>query len=199
MINLINKIIRHIILKAEMGNWMSNSWKKSFLHFGSNSEIGYPGKITYPNHISIGDNCLILSNCRIENFLQDGFMPEIIIGNHCIIGYHFTILNASEVVLGNDVLIASHVLISSENHSMNPESDLPYINQPLITKSVAIGDGCWIGEKVCILPGVTIGKKSIIGAGSVVTKSIPDYCLAVGNPAKVIKKYNFEKHVWESI
>ena len=199
MIDIMKKIIRHFIVKAEMGNWMSYSWKKGFRQFGENSEIGYPGKITYPNHIDIGDNCLILSNCRIENFKYIDNSPEIILGNHCVIGYYFTILNASKVILGDDVLIASHVLITSENHSMNPESNESYISQPLISKPVIIGDGCWIGEKSCILPGVTIGKKSIIGAGSVVTKSIPDYCIAVGNPAKVVKKYSFETHKWETV
>ena len=82
---------------------------------------------------------------------------------------------------------------------MNPESDIPYMDQTLSSQPVIIEDGCWIGEKVCIMPGVTIGRKSIIGAGSIVTKSIPGYCIAVGNPAKVIKKYNFKSHNWESV
>ena len=86
-------------------------------------------------------------------------------------------------------------MISSENHGVDP--DLEYVDQPLISKPVTIGDGCWIGEKVCILPGVTIGKKCIVGAGSVVTKSIPNFSMAVGNPAKIIKHYDFDKHKWE--
>ena len=57
----------------------------------------------------------------------------------------------------------------------------------------------WIGEKVCIMSGVKIGRKCIIGGGSVVTKSIPDYSIAVGNPAHVIKQYNFKKHIWETV
>ena len=72
------------------------------------------------------------------------------------------------------------------------------MSQPLSAKNVYIGNGCWIGEQVCILSGVSIGEKCIIGAGSVVTKSIPDYCIAAGNPAKVLKKYNFETKRWES-
>ena len=62
--------------------------------------------------------------------------------------------------------------------------------------SVRIGEGCWIGERVCILPGITIGKKCVVGAGSIVTKNIPDYCMVAGSPAKVIKVYDFEKHAW---
>ena len=63
-------------------------------------------------------------------------------------------------------------------------------------KPVHIGDKVWVGESVCILPGVTIGECSIIGAGSVVTKSIPPYSIAVGTPAKVIKRYNFDTRSW---
>lgn len=62
-----------------------------------------------------------------------------------------------------------------------------------------IGDGTWIGEKVCILSNVSIGEKCIIGAGSVVTKSVPDYCVAVGNPAKVVKYWDDDKTEWNEV
>ena len=195
MINLLKRVISRI----ERGDWGTAKWKRSFRHFGEGSVIAYPGILQNPGNISIGEKTTIHSNSRIQCFRQCDKNSSIIIGDRCFIGYFFTILNASSVSLGNDVLIASHVLISSENHGINPESDIQYMDQPLVTKPVSIGDGCWIGEKVCILPGVSIGKKSIIGAGSVVTKSIPDYCIAAGNPAKVIKKYNFETHKWECV
>ena len=63
---------------------------------------------------------------------------------------------------------------------------------------VTIGEDSWIGENVCIC-GASIGKHCVIGANSVVTKDIPDYCVAAGIPAKVIKKYNFEKNSWDRI
>jgi acetyltransferase-like isoleucine patch superfamily enzyme len=91
----------------------------------------------------------------------------------------FTIL-ADKVKIGKNVLIASDVVITSENHSINPEANEPYSMQKLNTGSVSIEDGVWIGEKAIILPDVKIGKKSVVGAGSVVTKSIPPYCIAVG-------------------
>ena len=85
----------------------------------------------------------------------------------------------------------------SENHGIDPECSTPYMDQELTGLPVRIGTGCWIGEKVIILPGVSIGEKSIIGAGSIVTKKVPSYSIAVGNPAKIIKKYNFSTHRWE--
>jgi lipopolysaccharide O-acetyltransferase len=71
--------------------------------------------------------------------------------------------------------------------------------RPLNSLPVIISKNVWIGESVSILPGVRIGKASIIGANSVVTKDIPDYSIAAGNPAKVIKKYNFATRCWERI
>ena len=126
-------------------------------------------------------------------------VPEIIIGDGCNIGQRFSILAGGKVHIGNGVLIASDVLITSENHSIDPEAGALYMDQPLICKDVIIKNGCWIGEKVVIMPGVVIGEKSVIGAGSVVTKNIPDYSIAVGNPAKVIKQYDFENHKWDLI
>ena len=94
-------------------------------------------------------------------------------------------------------MIASGVAIIAENHGMDPECSVRYGNQPLDSKPITIANNCWLGEKVVILQGVSIGEWSIIGAGSVVTKSIPAYSIAVGNPAKVIKVYNKNKHCWE--
>ena len=127
--------------------------------------------------------------------------PSIIVGNRCYIGFGFTALSTanSKIEIGNDVLFASNVLITSENHGIDPETSIPYMNQELTGNEVSIGDGCWIGEKVIILPGVKIGKKCVIGAGSVVTKSVPDFSIAVGNPAKVIKRYDFSKKKWECL
>lgn len=168
---------------------------------GTNSVVMLPK--TYDNNqgnVYIGNNVTIYFNSRIQLF------PDSVNANKKIsvqiedgvwIGQGFSLLAGEDITIGKDTVIASDVLITSENHSMDPESDIPYKDQELIRKPVIIGKGCWIGEKVCILPGVTIGDKCVIGASSVVTKSIPDYCIAAGNPAKIIKKYNFDAHQWE--
>ncbi|MGE7544932.1 acyltransferase [Sporosarcina newyorkensis] len=97
--------------------------------------------------------------------------------------------NEGEIVIKDDVLIAPGVHIYVNNHEF-ARIDIP-INQQGYTpsQSVVIEEGAWIGANVVILPGVKIGKNAVIGAGSIVTKSIDSYCLAVGNPAKVIKEF----------
>lgn len=147
------------------------------------------------NHLSLGKKIRFGSDLRIQSFCG----KKIKIGDNVYAGNRVSILVGDEIVIGNDVLIASDVCITSENHQTNPEEKKSYGKQPLIIKPVRIGDGCWIGEKSIILPGVSIGKRSVIGAGSIVTKDVPDYCIAVGNPAKVIKKYDFKNHIWEKL
>lgn len=191
------KCIYNIVFRNGFG---SKRWKNKFGSFGMGATIDYPAVLQDVNHTHIGENTTILSNSRIQNYSnKSDKIDGIYIGDGCYFGFGLSLLNASKILIGNSVLIASNVLISSENHGMNPESDIPYMDQDLIARDVVIKDGAWIGQNVCILPGVTIGEKSIIGAGSIVTKSIPDYCIAAGNPAKVIKKYDFSSHKWVSI
>lgn len=173
--------------------------KRGFAFFGTRSSIEKPYlQLSGVKGISIGENVTILKNCRLSVYGEISNI-SILIGDRSYISFGFTALSTSDstIKIGKDVLIASNVLISSENHGINPELNIPYMRQNLTSNSVSIGDGCWIGEKVIILPGVDIGKKSIVGAGAVVTKSIPDYSIAVGNPARVIKRYDFTKRSWK--
>lgn len=192
-------IICVFILKSEI----SNKTKKKFNKFGYNSVINKPFiQLNGLEKISIGDNTVILKGARLSVFNSEKTNENIIdIGKNCYFCYGVSILSdsKSKIIIGNEVLIASNVLITSENHGINPELTVPYMNQELTSGDVYIGDGTWIGERVCILPGVNIGKKCVIGAGSVVTKSVPDFSIAVGNPAKVIKKYDFILHKWVSV
>ncbi len=185
-----------IICKQEIGYLQ----KKKFREFGRKSIIARPFlQLSGCQNIVIGDNTTILTNSRLSVYGNDSNTTNILIGNNCYIGFGFSALASSKakIVVGNNVLFASNVIVTNENHGMDPESSVPYMNQELTARDVSIGDGCWIGEKVCILPGVSIGEKCISGAGLVVTKSIPDYSVAVGNPAKVLKIYNFESKRWE--
>lgn len=173
-------------------------YKRQFLAFGKESVVFHPANIPDRKFIAIGSNVTILPNARMQvyNALTGG-NANITIGNNCYIGASLSVLAGANITIGNDVLIASDVLITSENHGMDVESDMPYMSQRLECRPVSIGDGCWIGEKAVILPGVTIGRKCIIGASAVVTKDIPDYSVAVGVPAKVIRTWDFRNHIWK--
>ena len=102
-------------------------------------------------------------------------------------------------MIGSNSMFGSSCFISDENHGMDPADSKRYECQPLQLSTVIIGENCWIGEKAIILPGVTIGDNAVIGAGSVVTRDIPANTIAVGNPARVIKSFNYDKREWETV
>lgn len=159
-------------------------------------------KFREPRFIKIGDSCAIGENSylycwRIYKYkdITQQVYGSITIGDNFRATRNLTIQACGDLKIGNNVLIASDVFICDYNHgTFNVEDS--YLNNELILSHVEICDGVWIGQGTYILPGVTIGRNSIIGAGSVVTKSIPGYSIAVGNPAKVIKHYNLEEKCW---
>lgn len=111
------------------------------------------------------------------------------------IGHYAHIIAKESVVIENNVLIADKVFISDSTHSYE-DIEVPIIRQDVrMISPVTIGEGSWLGENVCVC-GASIGKHCVIGANSVVTENIPDYCVAVGSPAKVVKKYDIEKKEW---
>ena len=152
--------------------------------------------------LNVGKNVSIGKDARflfISSYYGSKYKPSVIIGDNVFIGNRFSILWAAPIEIGKNTLIASDVMISSENHGINPESAETYGAVPLDAEPVEIGDGCWLGEKSCIMPGVVLGRRCIVAASAVVTKSFPPYSLVAGVPAKVIKVYNFATHQWESV
>ena len=137
--------------------------------------------------------------CRFD---LPGEKKTLFIGENCEMGDNTHIVAHEKVVIGSNVLVASKVFISDTNHGVygGEYQDSPEIipnNKRLVTAPVIIGSNTWIGENVVILAGANIGEGSIIGANSVVTGNINHFTIAVGAPAREVKKYNFENKVWE--
>lgn len=153
-------------------------------------------------HVSSGKKIQIGSLVQIRPYC-DLFAGDVfIIGNNCDIGTRTRI--AGKVVICDDVLIGPDVFICSYDHSYKD------INTPVIKQheyepcrnghqEIKIGSGTWIGIHSVISGDVHIGKHCIVGANSVVTKDISDYCVVAGNPAKIIKRYNAETEKWERV
>ena len=122
---------------------------------------------------------------------------NIFVGKNCFINYNCTILDNARVTLGDNCLLAPNVSIYTAGHALHPQSRVLGYEYGI---EVIIGNNVWIGGNTVILPGVHIGDNVVIGAGSVVTKDIPDWSFAAGNPCRVIrtiteedKKYYFKK------
>jgi len=143
------------------------------------------------NKFELGESSVVEDFATVNNGVGD-----VIIGDRTIIGIGNVIIGP--VKIGNDVMFAQNIVASGLNHGYEDVS-LPPSVQKVNTALITINDNVWIGANSIITAGVTIGKHAIIGGGSVVTKDIPDYTVAVGNPAKVVKKYNFELNKWERV
>lgn len=167
--------------------------------------IRFPFDIRNRKLIQIGNGLTTGYGCRIEaHQINSDTNIKIFMGEGIEINDYVHIASGEKIIFGNHVLIASKVFITDINHGIYSGSfqDNPFSipnKRKLSTSPVIIEDNVWIGESVCIMPGVKIGKGSIIGALSVVTKNIPENSIAVGNPAKVIKIYNSEKKEWEVV
>lgn len=118
------------------------------------------------------------------------------IGNNCRIGLGNVIIGP--VNIGNDVILAQNVVVSGLNHTYE-NVEVPISMQRATVGAIVIEDDCWIGANVVITAGVTIGKHSVVAGGAVVTKNIPPFSVAVGNPARVIKQYNTTSKTWEKV
>ena len=169
--------------------WISNEFKS----FGSDSTIGYPIVLLGGKYISLGSKICLGERGVLtawDSYMDESFTPNIIIGNNTSIGEDFHITAIDKIVIGDNVLMGKKITITDNSHgkvdveslAIAPAKRFLYSKGPVIIK-----DGVWIGEKATILPGVTIGKNSIIGANAVVISDIPDNCVAAGVPAKVVR------------
>ena len=143
------------------------------------------------NNFSLGNYSVIEDFTTINNAVGD-----VTIGDKTIIGIGSVVIGP--VAIGNNVLIAQNIVMSGLNHGYE-DIHLPPSEQDVTCKQIIINDNVWIGANSVITAGVTLGKHCVIGAGSIVTKSIPEYSVAVGNPAKIIKKYNTVSKNWDSV
>jgi acetyltransferase-like isoleucine patch superfamily enzyme len=176
--------------------------------------LASPRIIKNPDRIFIGDDVSIgmgsILKAQRENrvrLLEDGeyvekiqkYDSKIVIGNRVSATSVLHIAAFKEIIIEDDVLIASNVFICDGSHGFE-NTDIPYRYQNIVNiQPIRIKKGCWLGQNVVIMPGVTIGEFCIIGANSVVTKSVPDKSIAVGSPARVLKRWDENNKKWISV
>ena len=153
-----------------------------YQHRGRGSKIYWSARMDTPPYrrFWLGRKSVVESYCCINNAVGD-----VTIGDNTRIGIHCTVIGP--VCIGNHVNLAQGITVTALNHNFE-DTNRRIDEQGISTKPVVIGDDVWIGAQCIILKGVTIGARSIIGAGSVVTKDIPADCVAAGNPCRIIKK-----------
>lgn len=197
ILGFISRIVFPLSFEKKVGKQLNRiyTWRlaKSFKKLeGDSSLIRRKITLWHPENISIGKNIHIFSNCILATHPCDivASNPELIIGDNCEIGENTHITCANRIVIGNGLLTGRRCTITDNSHGESLIENLgvrPRMRKSFSKGPVHIGDNVWLGDNVVVLPGVSIGNGCIIGANAVVTKDIPAYSVAVGNPAKVVK------------
>ena len=156
-------------------------------------------RINKPKLVSLGKYvCLDRYVSIFINKISE-ITPNVIIGDNVLIGGFSSIGCSNSIVIEDNVILAPHVHITDRNHSYE-DVQTPIRKQPAVSPGpVIIGKGSWLGYGSQVMPNVKIGKHCVVAAGSVVTRDIPDYCVVVGIPARVIKRYNENTESWERV
>ncbi len=190
----LSKLWKWISINAAIGPTSIRG--KRFGSFGEGSIILFPTTTIFnENYIHIGAKTMIGEHVALSAGMMPGQKcltnPVVKIGDRCLIGRGSGIVGHLSIVIGNDVWTGHHVYITDQSHGYEDISR-PISEQSQPERAVSIGDGSWLGHGVVVLPGAKIGKHVAVGANSVVTGELPDFCVAVGSPARVIKQYTNE-------
>ena len=188
---LIHRMSEWIALHGAIGP--NTSRGRRFARFGEGSVICFPPTTIFnESYIEIGSNTMIGPNVALSAGMVPGqkcvTSPVVRIGDRCLIGRGSGIVGHLAIDIGDDVWTGHHVYITDQNHGYL-DVNLPISLQSQPERPVTIGEGSWLGHGTVVLPGATIGRHVVIGANSVVTGEIPDYSVAVGAPARVIRRY----------
>ena len=140
------------------------------------------------NKFHLGAGSTIEALSTINNGVGD-----VVIGDNTLVGIGNVLIGP--VTIGNNVILAQYIVASGLNHEYKDPAT-PIQMQPVTTATIVIEDDCWIAANAVITAGVTIGKHSVVAAGAVVTRDIPPFSIAAGNPARVIKRYDAAAKEW---
>lgn len=216
---ILRKAKRKLILKLALEIHKVNEYvaKETLPKFGNSPEnlkIDLPRRIINPERIFIGNNVSLGPGSFIYALTQyptismrhptkqqplQEFDSKIVIGNNVTSTADLQLAAQSEIRIEDDVMFASNIHINDGFHGM-ADANVPYKYQEISRiNAILIKKGSWIGQNVVIFPGVTVGECAIIGSNSVVTKSIPSRCIAMGIPAKVVKTWDDSLHSWISV
>ncbi len=158
-----------------------------------------PWKIRGRANVSVGKRSVIMPGSHLEAISVYGeqrFQPSITIGNDVYIGRQCFMTATRGLVIGDGSVFGDNVYLGDSLHGTDPTKGL-IMRQNLESKGpIVIGDNCFLGYRVAVTPGVTLGEWCVVGANSVVTKSFPPYSMIAGAPARMIKRYSLEERAW---
>lgn len=173
-------------------------YKPMFKSMGAKSVIKKPMFLT-PEYISVGNACYIWNDARIEaitSYANDSFNPHIILEDGVSFEQRCHITVADKLVIGKNTISSFDVMITDIDHEYE-NLDLPVGLQPLKVTKTYIGENCFIGSGAKIQAGTILGRHCVVGTNAVVRGTFPDYCVIVGVPARIVKRYDEVSRKWK--
>lgn len=176
---------------------------QQFGAFGQGSGILFPTVALFGEpYIRIGANVIIGPYCSLSAGVMPTHVPEtdpvVTIGDRVLIGRGSGVVGHRSITIGDGVFTGHNVYITDANHGYE-DVTLTIGEQFAPPKPVVVGAGSWLGHGSIVLPGSTIGEHVAVGAGSIVTGDLPSFSVAVGNPARVVRRYDSERESWISV
>lgn len=171
-------------------------------HLGAAARITPPLRHVNGHCIEIGDRVVMGRNCLLQpltRYLQQQFTPSLRIGDDCYIGPDCQFHCVDRIELERGCVLSDQVYVSDVGHGMDPRAGL-IMDQPVHSKGpVVLGAHCFVGFGAVVLSGVRLGAHSVVGARSVVTRSVPAYTMVAGNPARPIARFDPASGRWERL
>jgi acetyltransferase-like isoleucine patch superfamily enzyme len=166
--------------------------RPGFAAFGPRSVIQLPVRLSGEGLVRVGSDVFVGAGSWIQVLEQEappGVEPEIVIGDGTSIAGFCVLSAACSIRIGQKVLMARNVYVADHGHAFS-DIDAAVLEQGLRdVRPVEIGDGAWLGQNVFVAPGVSIGRGAVVGANSVVLSDVPDYSIAVGVPARIVRTF----------
>lgn len=179
------------VLSSARNRLYTGYHKRRFAHFGESVFIWHPHTLIGEQYIRIGDRNIFESGVQLTARKIDVENPLLEIGNNCLIRKDTHITAIRSIRIGDNLLTGTNVLITDNMHGKSDRLSLhesPRVRKPYSKGGVIIGNGVWLGNNVCVMPGVRIGDGAVVGANSVVTHDVPPYTIVAGIPARIINQ-----------
>lgn len=192
------------VLEEKIKTWaMARYHVRKFKVAGRRISIGPHFVAHNPDRISVGDDVAIARGVTLRALTvypwsnsPQNFDPEIVIGRGCYINRDCEIVATRRVMIGDDVMLAQGCLVSDNTHGYEDVS-MPIKAQPLVaTGEIRIGNGSWLGANCVVLGNVRIGRNCVVAAHSVVKEDLPDFSVAAGAPARIVKRWDASARAW---
>ena len=189
---------RHVGRRFLQATWLARRARRrafawlaagGFASFGAGSVLETPVRILGESRIAIGSDVFVGPDCWFQTLDVGGSDVALVIGDGVNIAGSCVISAVADIRIGDRVLMARNVYISDHIHGYDDTKRAVLDQGVARVEPVSIGEGAWLGQNVVVCPGVTIGRGAVVGANAVVVDDVPDHCLAVGVPARVVREF----------